>query len=512
MRSVARPEGRGALAGLGLSASLLILAATLLTTSPEGVLGATAIDGPLPPDPIRFVVRDAAGTEGLTTCSEALGLVPLSEAKPASAAQSPPASRAALPPAQAGLPSAGILAAPLETLPAVSDTLSLPGADPDSLLLQPVEGSSDVLAEIRQVFRRGDDGARVRISFYGASHTASDWWTGAIRRTLQDRWGDLGRGFILPAALYRGYRGADVNVCRSEGWQADFIGKRDGSGDGLLGFSGMSVRSADPADFGWVETTHVNPHGRKVAWFDVYSLGHPGGGSFRATVDKSAPRVVTTKQTKQGLQVTRFAVPDGGHRLTLAPVGDGPVRFFGVSMERPGAGALVDTLGIRGRQARDWLRWNEQLLVEGWRSLSPDLVVLAYGTNEANDSNYSMEAYQSDLDAVLSKFRAGLPEVPCILVGPSDRGRKRRGEYSVWDRTAPIAQIQRETAPRYGCAFYDLQAATGGRGSMIAWRFTSPALAASDLIHFTKPGYEWLAKRFVAAIDSLKDDPRLRPR
>ena len=162
-------------------------------------------------------------------------------------------------------------------------------------------------------------------------------------------------------------------------------------------------------------------------------------------------------------------------------------------------------MGIRGRQARDWLEWDEQLLIEGWRALNPDLVVLAYGTNEANNSNYSIDTYQAELDAVLSKFRTGLPEVPCILVGPSDRGVKRRGVYSVWDRTAPIAQIQRETAPRYGCAFYDLQEATGGRGSMIAWRFTQPALAASDLIHFTKTGYEWLAARFLSALDSLEE-------
>jgi lysophospholipase L1-like esterase len=392
----------------------------------------------------------------------------------------------------------------------VPELLHLPGTDPSNLPLQRLEGASDVLAGIRQVFRRGDQGGRVRISFYGASHTSSGWWSGHIRRALQDRWGDLGHGFILPAALYRGYRGADVNVCRSEGWLSDYIGKRNSSGDGLLGFAGMSVTSADPADFGWVETTHVNPHGRKVAWFDVYSLGHPGGGSYRVEVDGAMPQVVSTAQAQQGLHITRVAVRDGGHRLKLAPVGDGPVRLFGVSMERPGPGALIDTMGIRGRQARDWLQWDEQLLVEGWRALNPDLVVLAYGTNEANDSNYSMDAYQTDLDAVLSKFRAGLPEVPCILVGPSDRGRKRRGVYSVWDRTAPIAQIQRETAPRYGCAFYDLQAATGGRGSMIAWRFTKPALAASDLIHFTKPGYELIADRFLAALDALENDPRLR--
>jgi len=491
-----------ALAGLGL-------VGVMLASGLDGAIGATAIDGPLPPEPTLISVGSTGGTDRLPTCSEALERVsrpddPAGPDQQKKAKTPAPKRRTAR-----GLPAQGVQPATAEDLPAIPDFGPLPGTDPDNLPLERLIGSSDVLAGIRQVFRRGDAGARVRITFYGASHTASDWWSGQLRRDLQDRWGDLGHGFILPAALYRGYRGADVNLCRSEGWQSDYIGKREGSGDGLLGFAGMSVSSADPADFGWVETTHVNPHGRKVAWFDVYALGHPGGGSYRVEVDDANPRVVSTAQAEQGLHITRVRVPDGGHRLKLAPVGDAPVRFFGVSMERPGAGALVDTLGIRGRQARDWLQWNERLLVEGWRAINPDLVILAYGTNEANDTNYSMDAYQEDLDNVLSKFRAGLPEVPCILVGPSDRGRKRRGVYSVWDRTAPITQIQQETAPRYGCAFYDLQAATGGRGSMIALRFTKPALAAGDLIHFTKPGYEWFASRFLRALDALEDDPRL---
>src|SRR2546430_12522586 len=37
----------------------------------------------------------------------------------------------------------------------------------------------------------------VRIVQYGDSHTAADFETGAIRKTLQTRFGDGGRGFVL---------------------------------------------------------------------------------------------------------------------------------------------------------------------------------------------------------------------------------------------------------------------------------------------------------------------------
>src|SRR5262249_32003260 len=39
---------------------------------------------------------------------------------------------------------------------------------------------------------------QARLLFYGASHVASDLFTGYIRRELQSRFGDAGRGIVLP--------------------------------------------------------------------------------------------------------------------------------------------------------------------------------------------------------------------------------------------------------------------------------------------------------------------------
>ena len=170
---------------------------------------------------------------------------------------------------------------------------------------------------------------------------------------------------------------------------------------------------------------------------------------------------------------------------------------------------LVDSMGIRGREARDWLTWEPTLFAQGVRSLDPDLVVLAYGTNEAADQRYTMDEYRTDLAAVLTKLRTGVdPDVPCILAGPSDRGWKHGdGRFAIWDRTEPVAQVQREVAAQHGCAFWDWQQAMGGPGSMVGWYHTDPQLGAGDLIHHTRAGYELIADRFIEAIDSLEGDP-----
>ncbi len=493
-----------------LAASLvsLLCLGGVLEEPPERGVGPGEVPRTEPPPgvapipPLVLVVEGASGPPELG-CAEALGEAP--PTRPARPDVPPPPRDPTERPDPATMPQ--VVVDRVET-----SLAALPGVVPEDLPLQPLEGPPEVLAAIAAVFSRAQQGERIRVSFFGASHTSCDWWSGHLRRLLQRRWGDAGHGFMLPARLYQGFRGADVNLCATPGWQADWAGRRDGHHDGLLGFAGMSVSSSDPHDFGWLETTHTNPEGRRVAWYDVYTLGQPGGGTLRLVVDEAPPLTRSTAASEPTLQRTRIEVPDGGHRLVLSPAGDGEVRIFGVSMERPGPGVIVDTMGIRGQEARSWLSWEPEQAASGLASLAPDLVVLAYGTNEANDAGYELERYREDLDAVLRRLRRGAPDAPCVLVGPSDRfARTGEGQFAIWERTADFAQVQREVAPEHGCAFWDWQQASGGPGSQIAWHHLEPALAAPDGIHFTKAGYELSAERFLDALDAAGDPPVQEP-
>lgn len=372
---------------------------------------------------------------------------------------------------------------------------------PQDLGLQPFEGYPEDIAKVGEVLRRADQNERIRISVFGASHTGGDYWTGHIRRVLQARYGDIGHGFTMPVPLYSGARGSDINLCSYGAWIKDYVGRKDGHNDDLLAL-GMSVSSDDPNHFSWLETTHTNPIGREASIFEIFSLGQFGGGSLLAQVDRNPPILIPTHSELTELIHTRIEVEEGSHRLTLSPTGDGEIRLFGISVEKPGPGILVDSIGIRGREARTWLSWNESLFQSALHILSPDLVILAYGTNEANDTDYTMENYRKDLRKVLQKLRKAQPYTACILVGPSDRGvEQKKNRYRIWERTVLVAQVQREIAPEFDCVFWDWQQATGGEGSMIAWRFTNPPLASSDLIHFTPDGYVHSAELFLEALD-----------
>jgi hypothetical protein len=122
-----------------------------------------------------------------------------------------------------------------------------------------------------------------------------------------------------------------------------------------------------------------------------------------------------------------------------------------------------------------------------------------------------MEDYRSDLSESLRRMRRALPDAACILAGPTDRGRELgRAVYGVWPRTQPIAQVQREVAPVFGCAFWDWQEAMGGPGSALGLRFREPAFMSADLIHLSAKGYAWSAQQLLLAMEDAAG-PARRP-
>ena len=371
---------------------------------------------------------------------------------------------------------------------------------PRELTLQPFEGAYKDISRIGDILRKAPK-QRTRITFLGASHTEGEFWTGHIRRVLQSRYGDLGHGFVMPTPLFEGMRSSDLNICSTDRWNTGFVGKEEIVDDPYYGL-GMRSISNESDQFAWVETTHSNPHGRSVSLFEILTLKQPGGGSLLLTLDDEEPIVFPTLSEEPSFNRLRIDTFDGAHRLTLQPLGDGPVRLFGLSMERTGTGALVDAIGIRGRTVRTWKYWDQELFSDMLHTLDPNILVIAYGTNEASDPDYSMEQYKEDLRASLTMLKESRPNQVCILVGPSDRGKaKGKKDFEVWSQTAKVAAVQREIAPEFSCVFWDWQQAQGGEGSMIAWKYTQPALASQDLIHHTPAGYQYIAEQFIKALD-----------
>jgi lysophospholipase L1-like esterase len=396
--------------------------------------------------------------------------------------------------------------------PVASVALAEAAAMDESLLSLPVgqlEGASH-LARLFGLFAQLDDGGAtgdVRIMQYGDSHTACDLGVGVFRRALQARFGDGGRGFVpigVPWKFY-GQDGVRGGMTREfEPVRHNFVPSYAATKADAFGLLGVALEATRPGGRVWVD--EAAPTSR----IEIAYLTRPRGGSFDVLVDGALAGRVATRAAEAQSGYYAIEVPEAPHEIEVHTVGDGDVRIFGVTLDRAQAGAVVDTLGINGAQISTLLRWNEENFTEQLRHAAPDLVVLAYGTNEALDPGLSLDDYEPKLHEVIRRVTRAVPNTACLLLGPPDLARHTKGQedWKTWPGVVEIVAVQRRVAHAAGCAFYDQMAAMGGPGSIMAWAVEPEPRARRDRVHLAPSGYAQLAMAFTTDLMRAYDEWR----
>jgi lysophospholipase L1-like esterase len=333
--------------------------------------------------------------------------------------------------------------------------------------------------EILYRHRSGDPGP-VRVLQFGDSHTASDEWTGALRTRFQTQFGDGGPGFVHAGRPFAGFHRLDAKTAMSSGWKADGLLKQET--DGLNGIAGVSVATERAGETLTLDAEAAN--------LEVFYWQRPGGGSMTLEADGALlARIETAGESGPGYYHTE--VQSGPHRFTLRTESDAPVRVFGWVAENR-SGVTWETLGINGAQADLLLGWNDELLSSHLARRDPALIVVAYGTNEARRAEWTYETYKAAFAQVLARLRAAAPAASILVVGPPDQSVRARGRWSPAEGVDRIVAAQRDAAVGARCAFWNLRAGMGGKGSMKQWVYAG--LAQGDFVHFTSPGYKLLGE------------------
>lgn len=345
-----------------------------------------------------------------------------------------------------------------------------------------------------------EGGALTRIVQIGDSHTAGDLWTGALRRRLQARFGDGGHGFVIPGRPWSGYKHLDVVHWSSGEWKVSRLLPTQTEVQ-ILGLGGVVLEARRFRTRAWVTTERAksSPVGGSVSRFEVFLLFHPEGGSLRFRIDNKLWSELSTRMPTPQPGFRSFEVPDGQHKLELDVMGTGVVRVFGVVLERDGPGVVVDSAGVPGLRAENLLLDDADVLAAHLKHRQPDLVMLAYGTNEANHRGFDVGSYQALMSNVIAHARKGAPTASCLVLAPVDRtARKKGGGRESPPVLIDIVEAQRRAAVAEGCAFWDTRAAMGGPGSIDAW--VADGLALRDHIHLNQKGYARLAELLEGAL------------
>jgi lysophospholipase L1-like esterase len=337
---------------------------------------------------------------------------------------------------------------------------------------------------------RKEPGAVTRILHYGDSTIASDYVSGTMRRRLQARFGDAGHGFILMANPWEWYFHNDVLHASDGEWKASRLAGPVAP-DGMYGLGGVSFTSYG-GGVAWFGTATRGDFGRRVARFDLYYLEQPGGGDVELGVRGGAPERFSTRGEAKASRVHSLRVGDGEAKLTVRALGGGPVRLFGVALERDQPGIVYDALGSHAAMAVYWQRqdrahWKDQLALR-----DAALIVFQYGTNESDLWKLDRDEYEQALAGLIDELREAGGGASILVVAPLDRAEDKSGRLMTKPVILDLVAIQKRVARAHGAAFWSAFDAMGGEGSMARWVKARPQLGGADLTHPTPLGAEVL--------------------
>lgn len=334
-----------------------------------------------------------------------------------------------------------------------------------------------------------------RMGVYGTSTNGADRMTSQLRRLLQRRFGDGGKGWVPVAPGWRYQRHQDVDW-ESDHWRTYVVNRGDGPLD-RYGYGGVLATDRHHGAFSQIGTIQRDDGpGTRVSHFRLFHQAWPDGGRVSLQVDDDEPRIIGTQSDTVEDRVETIEVADGAHTLTIRAVDDGEdddgedLRLYGVVMERDGPGVVVDGLALIGAFTRVLRLFDRQHLATQVAQRDPNLLVFWMGANDAVSESvpFIEDQYREHYRGILRRYQDANPGMSCLVMSILDKGERVQGRVRTRSRVPRMVEVQREVARAEGCAFFDTYEAMGGRGTMRRWYRNSPRLVTADLGHLTAAG------------------------
>ncbi len=324
----------------------------------------------------------------------------------------------------------------------------------------------------------------LRVSWFGDSLTADDQITNGLRHRLAGLVGDGGPGFVFGAPPHPFCQHRAIARWASEEWTVHGISAPIAA-DRLLGLGGSTETEAG----GTLRFVPTSP----ITSLDLHYLAQPSGGSLELVADGTQITKLDTRAAAKKSMFLAVELPAGTRAIELRA--HGRIRLFGASFEAK-VGAVVDNLGIVNATAK---AMHDHNMAEHWHNQlahrAPDLVVIMYGTNEAewlSPKGSSMDEHEKLFGEILGIARAAVPEAACLVISPLDQLDWHDEKMLPRTSIPAMVEAQHRAATAHGCAFWDTYAWMGGSGSSAGWY--KHGLIVKDFQHPTSEGADRIAE------------------
>ena len=154
-----------------------------------------------------------------------------------------------------------------------------------------------------------------------------------------------------------------------------------------------------------------------------------------------------------------------------------------------------------------------EYLYDAWED-APDLVIIAYGTNEGFDELLDPRAYERLLRAQIERVWMESPGAAILILGApeamrGDGGGRCMGDadhrWKAPDMLGVVRDVQHRVSAELGVAFWDWKGRMGGDCSAFALTQGDQPMMRGDHVHFTFAGGDWIGSLLAADIIAAYD-------
>lgn len=345
------------------------------------------------------------------------------------------------------------------------------------------------------------------IALWGDSHLAAPTFAAELQRVLEARGLAVRRNFIAPYFDRAGVSIAVRNFCTSRNWRfvADYTATQSAATQSTAAGPALAKFETNAADaFLWLDLRDADGvadvFGLRLA-FEAHAAEDGAPAVIELSFDEGTPRRMTLEGDAHGNGELTLAQDSAIGVLRLRVI-SGRIGVRGIAPWRPSLSpqtVRLDVFAIPGATVAPWANLDPASLAAAPGIAAPELVVLEYGTNEANNA-FDPRSYRAALSKAVLNLRTAFPQAECVLLGPPDRGvkaRKGRVDKLRYARLhARINEIQAQIAVERGCRHFDWQRFMGGAGSVYDWARARPPLMSGDLTHLSRDGTRRSANAF----------------
>lgn len=316
----------------------------------------------------------------------------------------------------------------------------------------------------------------------GDSHTAADFFTDALRAALQQRYGDAGPGWLPPAEI-RGQRSAGLKLDQTsaKAWQLTNSRVAKHPNFPLGGFILQPLQSGSSVQLAQYRSDATRFSVRAL-YQAPYRIPLFINGNFMAWDANS---------NWQWSPEHHLQLP-----LKLRVLDANYPQLGGWFVKNGKPGVLFSSLGVNGATINMLDKWGDS-----WRAplqaLQPDLIILAYGTNEAFNDYLDSDAYHATLTRHIQLLRWQLPQTALLILSAPGAIKNHVATSCQGQRPMQldaVQAIQRQVAREQKTVFWDWQAMIGGTCGFADWQ--TKGLSKKDGVHFTNEGYKISADIF----------------